>query len=468
VDTSTSVLFAGLSRPVVELVSTTVPELARSQVMTMADDRTHDATADLLGELAARGLIQDTTDRAALAARLAEGPVTLYYGCDPTADSLHVGNLIGLLVLRRFQEAGHRVVALAGGATGMIGDPSGRSEERNLLDEATLSANVEAIKAQMERVLDFSADRAVLVDNREWTADVTLLSFLRDVGKHVTVNQMVARESVKARMASEHGISYTEFTYMLLQANDYLWLHDNRGVELQVGGSDQWGNMVSGVDLVRRVRGAATHALSWPLLTAPDGSKLGKTTGARVWLSAERTSPYRFFQHWMQTDDGQVKEFLAKFTLLPLEAVNRAMVEHENAPQERKAQRLLAREATGLVHGEAAAEAAEQASAVLFGGSVDDASAEALRLVAGEAPTSPLPPDEEMADGVEPVALLTATGLASSRSDARRGLEAGSFYLNGRRMDDATLVTSEDLRHERYVVLRKGKKQHAVLVRELS
>jgi tyrosyl-tRNA synthetase len=205
-----------------------------------------------------------------------------------------VGNLIGLLVLRRFQEAGHRVVALAGGATGMIGDPSGRSEERNLLDDTTLSANVAAIKAQMERIVDLDGQRGVLVDNRDWTTELTLLEFLRDVGKHVTVNQMVAKESVKARMASEHGISFTEFTYMLLQARDYLWLYDHQAVELQVGGSDQWGNIIAGVDLVRRVRGGTVHALSWPLLTAPDGTKLGKTTGARVWLSPERTSQYRF------------------------------------------------------------------------------------------------------------------------------------------------------------------------------
>lgn len=435
--------------------------------MTIADDPPAGRPAaphDLLRDLEARGLLQDTTDRAALAARLADGPITLYYGCDPTADSLHVGNLIGLLVLRHFQEAGHRVVALAGGATGMVGDPSGRSEERNLLDEATLSANVAAIKTQMERVLDFSDDRAVLVDNRDWTADVTLLDFLQDVGKHVTVNQMVAKESVKARMSSEHGISYTEFTYMLLQANDYLWLYDHRGVELQVGGSDQWGNIIAGVDLVRRSRGTSIHALSWPLLTAPDGSKLGKTTGARIWLSAERTSPYRFFQHWMQTDDRQVREFLAKFTLLSLEEIDKVVVDHEVAPQQRHAQRLLAREVTTLVHGASAAAAAEEASAVLFGGSVDEAGAAALEQVADEVPSAPVTL-ADLADGVEPVAALTSVGLASSRSDARRGLEAGAFYVNGRRMSSETAVTAADLLHDRYVVLRKGKKQYAVLVR---
>ncbi|MGH9229646.1 MAG: tyrosine--tRNA ligase, partial [Acidimicrobiales bacterium] len=255
-------------------------------------------TETLLDDLEARGLVHDSTDRDQLAVRLAAGPVSLYYGCDPTADSLHIGNLIGLLVLRRFQDAGHRPVALAGGATGMVGDPSGQSEERNLLDTGTLDANVAAIKAQMARILDFEEGGALLVDNRDWTADVTLLDFLRDVGKHVTVNQMLARESVRARLAGEEGISYTEFSYMLLQAHDYLWLNEHLGVELQIGGSDQWGNIVSGIDLVRRVRGRAIHGLSWPLITAPDGSKLGKSTGARVWLDPARTSPYRFYQHW--------------------------------------------------------------------------------------------------------------------------------------------------------------------------
>ena len=253
-------------------------------------------------------------------------------------------------MLRRFQEAGHRPIALAGGATGMVGDPGGRSEERNLLDEDTLRANVASIKAQISRILGPEGPWS-LVDNYAWTRDLPLLAFLRDVGKHVTVNQMLARESVKARIASEHGISYTEFSYMLLQANDYLWLHDHEGCELQIGGSDQWGNILSGVDLIRRSRGAAVHALAWPLLTAPDGTKLGKTTGARTWLDPARTSPYQFFQHWMQTDDRQVAQMLAQFTLLPMEEVAAAVEAHEQAPERRSAQRLLAREVTTLVHG---------------------------------------------------------------------------------------------------------------------
>ena len=419
----------------------------------------------ILDDLEARGLVRDTTDRAALAERLASGPVTLYYGCDPTADSLHVGNLIGLLVLRRFQDAGHRPIALAGGATGMVGDPSGRSSERNLLDAETLDANVAAISAQMRRIIDFDDGRAELVDNRTWTEPLTLIDFLRDVGKHVTVNQMVARESVKARMASEQGISFTEFTYMLLQAQDYLWLHDHKGVDLQIGGSDQWGNIVSGVDLVRRVRGDAVHALSWPLLTAPDGTKLGKTTGARIWLDPDKTSPYRFFQYWMQTDDRQVHEFLAKFTLLPLAEIDAVVAEHQQAPERRTAQRLLAREVTRLVHGPDAVRAAEEASAVLFGGSLDDVGADALELVAREVPTALLPDDEALAAGVDLPGLLVETGLASSRSDARRSLEQNAVAVNGEKVGPDRTIGPADLRHGVYVLLRKGKKHYAALVR---
>jgi tyrosyl-tRNA synthetase len=422
---------------------------------------------DILDDLEARGLLHETTDRDTLAQRLAEGPVALYYGCDPTADSLHVGNLIGLLVLRRFQDAGHRVVALAGGATGMVGDPSGRSEERNLLDEATLDANVAAIKGQIARVVDFDRGQAELVDNRDWTNDLTLLTFLRDVGKHVTVNQMLARESVKGRMASEHGISFTEFSYMLLQAHDYLWLNTHRGVEIQIGGSDQWGNILSGIDLIRRVRGTTAHGLSWPLLTAADGTKLGKTTGARIWLDPDRTSPYRFFQHWIQTDDRQVREFLAKFTLLPLADVDELVTAHEKAPERRQAQRTLAREATGLVHGPEAAEAAEQASRVLFGGDPADIGPAAYELLAREVPTAPLPALGEEGGG-DLVGVLVDTGLASSRSDARRSLDAGAVYVNGERVATDRALGEYDVRHGRYLLLRKGKRSYALLAAEVS
>jgi tyrosyl-tRNA synthetase len=419
----------------------------------------------ILDDLEARGLVQDCTDRDGLAARLAEGPVTLYYGCDPTADSLHVGNLLGLLVLRRFQDAGHRPVALAGGATGMVGDPSGRSEERNLLDEATLERNVAAIKAQISRIVDLSGvgpSGGVLVDNRDWTAGVGVLDFLRDVGKHVTVNTMLARESVKNRLESEHGISFTEFSYMLLQAHDFLRLEEQLGCQLQIGGSDQWGNMLGGIDLIRRVHQRPAWVLAWPLLTAADGTKLGKTTGARIWLDPEKTTPYAFFQHWINTDDRQVRQFLLQFTLLPVAEVDAVVAEHETAPGKRAAQRRLAQEATALVHGPAEAAAAEAASAILFGAPVADATPEALAAVGAEVPAVPLERGELDA-GVAVVDLLARVPeLAASKGEARRALAQGGVYVNGDRAAEDRTVTASDLLHGRYVLLRKGKRAYAL------
>ncbi len=421
---------------------------------------------NVLDDLDARGLIQDTTDRGALAARLAQGPTAAYYGCDPSADSLHVGNLIGLLVLRRLQDAGHRPIALAGGATGMVGDPGGRSSERALLDDDTLAANVAAIKEQMARLVDFDAgpNGAILVDNRDWTGELRLLTFLRDVGKHVTVNKMLARESVRARLASEQGISFTEFSYMLLQANDYLWLFDHLGCELQIGGSDQWGNIVSGVDLVRRVRGSTVHALSWPLLTAPDGSKLGKTTGASIWLSPRRTSPYRFFQHWMQVDDRQLATFLAQFTLLPMPEVAAAVAAHLEAPGRREGQRLLAREATTLVHGAEAARTAARASALLFGSPVEGIDAATMATLAGEIPTTEVAA-ADLGDGLDLVDLLVRAGAAGSKGDARRLVAQGAISLNGRVASAGATVTAADVQHGRHLLVRRGKAYHLVVVR---
>ena len=419
--------------------------------------------ADLLDDLDRRGLVHDTTDRAALAGRLAEGPITLYYGCDPTAPSLHVGNLIGLVLLRRFQDAGHRPIALAGGATGMVGDPSGRSDERNLLDEDVLSANVAAITAQMARIIDLSGAGAALVDNRDWTKDLTLLEFLRDVGKHATVNQMLARESVRTRLESEQGISFTEFSYMLLQANDYLWLHDHEGCELQIGGSDQWGNILSGVDLVRRVRGRSVHALCWPLLLAADGSKLGKTTGARIWLDPALTSPYAFFQHWMQTDDADLRRLLAQLTLLPMDEVDAVVATHEQEPARRTGQRTLALEVTTLVHGQAEAAAAAEAAGILFGGDPRTASAAALAAVAAEVPGTALEPGEDLATGVELVPLLVRTGLAGSLGDARRQLGQQGIAVNGEKAAADRTLGPDDVLHGRWVLLRRGKRDWAVV-----
>ena len=285
------------------------------------------AAMDLIDDLQARGLVHDATDLDVLRARLAEGPIGVYVGFDPTADSLHVGHLLGQVTLQRFQPAGHRPYPLAGGATGMVGDPSGRSEERNLLDRDTLRANVEAIKGQLERILDFSParpNRATLVDNADWTEPLGVLEFLRDVGKHVTVNQMLAKESVRARMESATGISYTEFSYMLLQANDFRWLYEHEGVELQMGGSDQWGNITAGIDLIRRTLGRTAYGLTWPLLTKADGEKFGKTASGSVWLDPARTSPYQFRQFWVQTDDAQVEALLLQLTLLPVAEIDGA------------------------------------------------------------------------------------------------------------------------------------------------
>ena len=412
---------------------------------------------DLIADLEARNLIHDSTDRKYLRAQVAEGPTGVYYGCDPTADSLHVGNLIGLVVLRRFQDAGHRAIALAGGATGMVGDPGGRSEERNLLDEETLTHNVAKIKEQLGRIVDLTDEqRGTLVDNREWTQPITILEFLRDVGKHVTVNQMLARESIKVRINSEHGISFTEFSYMLLQANDYLWLHDHLGCTIQIGGSDQWGNIISGVDLIRRKRQAHVHAFSWPLLTAADGTKLGKTTGARVWLDPAKTSPYQFRQHWMQTADDDVEAQLLTFSLRPVDEIRAVAGRHAEAPQLRLGQKTLADDMVTLVHGAAAATAANEAADLLFSKDPTGASEVAFETLAGEIPHSRMRASELD----DTVGVLVATDLAQSNGDARRTLAQHAFYANGVQLGEKDQLSDQKLLHGRYLLLRKGKKSH--------
>lgn len=412
---------------------------------------------DLIADLEARNLIHDSTDREHLRARVAEGSVGIYYGCDPTADSLHVGNLIGLVMLRRFQDAGHRAIALAGGATGMVGDPSGRSEERNLLDDATLDHNVSSIKAQLGRIVDLSDPaRGVLVDNRDWTEPMGVLEFLRDVGKHVTVNQMLARESVKVRIESEHGISFTEFSYMLLQANDYLHLFDEYGCVIQIGGSDQWGNIVSGVDLIRRKRQETVHAFSWPLLTASDGSKLGKTTGARVWLDAAKTSSYALRQHFMQTADADVRAALLTFSLRSVAEIEQLMSEHEEAPQRRLAQRTLAADVVALVHDAEAAAAADAAAELLFSKNPTDAPEAAFETLATEIPHTRM----HLGELDDTLSVLVSTGLASSNGDARRNMGQGAYSANGAPVSEGDRLSDTPLLHDRYLLLRRGKKVH--------
>ena len=429
---------------------------------------TADHRPDLIADLEARGLIHDSTDRDALRRDVAGGRVALYYGCDPTADSLHVGNLIGLIMLRRFQDAGHRAIALAGGATGMVGDPSGRSEERNLLDDGTLDRNVAAIKEQLAHVIDFgdeSGDETgdesggVLVDNRDWTEPLSILDFLRDVGKHMTVNQMLARESVRQRLESERGISFTEFSYMLLQANDYLQLFDRYDCTIQVGGSDQWGNILSGVDLIRRTRQSQVHAFCWPLLTSADGTKLGKTTGARTWLSPERTSPYQFRQHWMQIPDADIGAQLRTFSLRSVHEIDEIMTAHEEAPHRRSAQRALADEMTELVHGAEAARSAEAAADILFAGDPRTASPEVFDVLDAELGTAKM----AASDLADVVGTFVGVGLAASNSDARRKLEQRSFYANGEQLDADSDLAAVELLHDRYLLLRKGKREYRLV-----
>ena len=408
----------------------------------------------LLNDLDARGLIHDSTDRAALIERLNQGPIGVYAGFDPTADSLHAGHLLGQVMLRRFQLAGHRPVVLAGGATGMVGDPGGRSEERNLLDRETLNHNVACVKKQLEKILDFDGPVAArMVDNATWTEPMGTLEFLRDVGKHFTVNQMVAKESVRARMESENGISFTEFSYMLLQANDFRHLCEFENVEMQMGGSDQWGNITAGTDLIRRRLTKSGYGLTWPLLTRSDGQKMGKSVHGALWLDPEKTSPYEFRQYWVQLPDEDVERFLLQLTLRSVDDIHALMNEHRTAPEKRLAQRALATDVTTLVHGAAAEQTAAEAAQVLFGGDPTTASAEALAVVAREVPSSEVT-RELLGDQI---AVLVQTGLAASNGEARRTLTQKGFKANGQTLEEAKSLLEVDLLHGRYILLRKGK-----------
>ena len=415
---------------------------------------------DLLDDLRARGLVHDHTDEVGLRELLESGPVTLYCGIDPSADSLHVGHLVAVLVLRRFQEAGHRPLALVGGATGMVGDPSGRSDERVLLDAATLEANTAGIRAQLESLFDFSGDSAArLVNNYDWTRGVSLLDFLRDVGKHMTVNQMVAKDSVRSRMASDHGISFTEFSYMLLQAFDYWWQFENYDCRLQVGGSDQWGNITAGIDLVRRRSGATVHGLTWPLMTRADGQKFGKTADGTVWLDAGRTLPFELHQYFVNTDDRDAGRLLLQLTLLPVAEVTEIMSAHAAAPHERRAQRALADGVCTLVHGSAATDQAGLAAEVLFG--APTLSGDRLEAVRGIVPEtvvggSVIGPDEPVVDA------LVAAGVCASRSDARRTITGGGIRVNGRRVESP--ADRVNLVDGRYALVQRGRRQRHLLV----
>jgi len=419
----------------------------------------------LFEDLRFRGLIHQVTDPA-VESRLEDGPVTLYTGFDPTADSLHVGHLLQLCTLRRFQLAGHRPIALAGGGTGFVGDPGGKSEERNLLSADELAANVAAIRGQLTRFLEFESvpgdGGAILADNAEWLASMPLFDFLRDVGKHFTVNQMVSKESVRARLERDgQGISYTEFSYMLLQALDFLHLFDTFDCRLQLGGSDQWGNITMGIDLVRKVRQAEVWGLTSPLVVKADGTKFGKTEHGAVWLDPARTSPYRLSQFFVRSEDAVVGAYLRYFTFLPAEevaALDRETAEH---PERRSAQRVLARQVVTLVHGEDEALRAERAAAALFGEEIAGLDEGTLLDVLDDAPSTTMPRSSLDGEGAALVELLATTGLVPSKGRARTTIEQGGAYVNNRRVRDPDhLVVRDDLVAGRYVVLRRGKRDH--------
>jgi tyrosyl-tRNA synthetase len=421
---------------------------------------------NLIDDLEWRGLLADCTDRDALARRLAEGPITLYCGFDPTGDSLHVGHLMGQLMLRRFQLAGHRPIALAGGATGMIGDPSGKSAERNLLTRELLAHNVQCIKGQLGRLLDFdiASNPARLVDNADWIAPISYLEFLRDVGKHFPISAMLAKDSVKSRMGSESGISYTEFSYQLLQAYDFYHLRKDMDCELQVGGSDQWGNITAGCDFVRRKLGVAAYGWTFPLITKADGSKFCKTESGAVWLDPERTSPYRFYQFFVNTEDAKVGEYLRKFTFLSHAEIEALEAGHADNPGAREAHRALAAAVTTLVHGETATQAALHASGILFGAEIGGTPESVFADVIAEIPRSEIARESLAGEGASLVDLLVASGLCPSKGQARRDIDGGGIYLNNLRCAEARQVTEADLLFGRYLLLRKGRKSYAALV----
>jgi len=410
-------------------------------------------------DLAFRGLIHQMTD-SELPKRLDQPGLTVYAGFDPSADSLHVGNLLQLCTLRRFQEAGHRPISLAGGGTGMIGDPGGKEDERQLLDLETIEGHLESIRPQLGQFLDLENDRTLLLNNVDWLSRISVLEFLRDVGKHFTVNQMVAKESVKTRFERpDQGISYTEFSYMLLQAYDFLRLHFDHGCNLQIGGSDQWGNITVGVDLIRKVCGDEVWGLTTPLILKPDGTKYGKTETGTVWLDPARTSPFTMYQFFVNTPDEQVCELLRYLTFLShdeIEALDAEMAEH---PQRRAAQKALARSVVALVHGEAEVTKCEEASEALFGEEIAGLSEEMLLAVTEDAPTTAIPRDEILG-GLTLVDVLERTGLAKSKGEAKRTIDQGGAYLNNVRQTDAgRTLGPADLLHNRYVVVRKGRRE---------
>jgi tyrosyl-tRNA synthetase len=425
----------------------------------------------LVADLRFRGLIHQVTDESILA-KLDAGGLSAYTGFDPTAPSLHIGNLLQLCLLRRLQLAGHRPIPLAGGATGFIGDPSGRSDERNLLELDELAANVEGIRPQLARFLDFTDSagptRALLADNATWLGAVSLVTFLRDVGKHVTVNEMIKKDSVRSRIERPNeGISYTEFSYMLLQAYDFLRLHQDEGCDLQLGGSDQWGNISLGVEVVGKVTGDRVYGLTTPLVTRADGSKFGKTAEGAIWLDPARTSPYRFYQFFVNTEDARVGDYLRFFTFLSHQEIGSLDAETAAHPERRTAQRALAGALCDLVHGEDETRRVERASEAFFRQEISGLDEATLLEVFEDVPSTPLPRGSLGADGtggLDIVDVLTTAGLCTSKTDARKAISAGAIYVNNVRVEGVERTLGEaDLLHHRFVVLRKGRREYHLL-----
>lgn len=420
----------------------------------------------ILEELEWRGLISDCTDKTELGKRSA-APLTLYCGFDPTADSLHVGSLVPLLALRRFQLLGHRPIALAGGATGSIGDPSGKTQERQLLTKEVLDHNISRVKEQLQRLLDFNvkSNAAVLLDNITWTAPVSFLEFLRDIGKHFSVNQMVAKESVRARMEDrESGISYTEFSYMLLQAFDFYVLCRDQNCELQIGGSDQWGNITAGIELTRKKTGKTVYGLTLPLITNADGSKFGKTVAGAIWLDPKRTSVYRFYQFWINVDDRDVIRYFKFFTFLSRDEIAALEKKHAENPGAREAHKALAKTVTDMIHGEHATQEAIRASEILFGGELKGISEATFKDIVGEVPTKEIEKTKLDGAGMPLVELLVHAGLCPSKGQARKDIEGGGVNVNNvRETNSQRAITSNDLLFGKHLLLRKGKKNYVVI-----
>jgi len=421
-------------------------------------------TSALIEDLEWRGLIAQTTDKKALVADLDAAPVSFYIGFDPTAPSLHVGNLVVLLVMRRFQLAGHKPIPLVGGATGLVGDPSGRNEERSLNDTSTVEQWVLKIRNQLSRFLDFDSktNAAIMANNLDWTAPVSALEFLRNIGKHFSVNQMLAKDSVASRLESG-GISYTEFSYQVLQAFDYLELYRRHKCTLQLGGSDQWGNIVAGLDLIRKVEGGSAHCLTIPLMAKSDGTKFGKTAGGSVWLDPEMTSPYAFYQFWLNSDDADIPKYLKVFSFKSRTEIEELIRNHEINPGLREAHRALARDLTTLVHGEDECVGAEKAALALFGqGELSELGEKTLESALSQLPQTTISKGESFPTWVD---LLAATGVVDSKSAARRIVKEGGAYLNNAKVPSEDFApTSKDLLFGRFLLLRKGKRDLAAVI----